>query len=52
MTILLWITCATVLRGVLSALAAALFAITAKIARIPVLISHAAGTLLGAAGSQ
>jgi hypothetical protein len=33
---------------VLSALAAALFAIKARIAQIPVLISYAAGTLLGA----
>lgn len=48
MSILLWIICATVLDGVLSALAAAVFAIKAKIAQIPVLISYAVGTLLGA----
>jgi len=33
---------------VLSALAAAVFAIKAKIAQIPVLISYAVGTLFGA----
>ncbi|OGA03827.1 MAG: hypothetical protein A2W68_05840 [Betaproteobacteria bacterium RIFCSPLOWO2_02_64_14] len=48
MSILLWIICATVLGGVLSALAAAVFAIKAKIAQIPVLISYAVGTLFGA----
>lgn len=48
MSALVWIFCATILGGVLSALAAALFAIKAKITQIPVLISYAVGTLLGA----
>ena len=48
MSTLLWIICATVLGGVLSAAVAALFAIKARVAQIPVLISYAVGTLLGA----
>jgi len=48
MSVLLWIICATLLGGVLSALAAALFALRAKVAQIPILISYAVGALLGA----
>lgn len=48
MNTLLWIICATLAGGVLSALVAALFAIRASAAQIPVLISYAVGTLLGA----
>lgn len=49
MIILTWIVAATVLGGVLSVLAAALIALNAKITHVPVLISYAVGTLLGAA---
>ncbi len=49
MTILTWIVTATVLGGVLSVLAAALIALNAKLSHVPVLISYAVGTLLGAA---
>jgi zinc and cadmium transporter len=49
MTILTWIVAATVLGGVLSVLAAALIALHAKVTHVPVLISYAVGTLLGAA---
>lgn len=46
---LVWIIGATVAGGALSALLAALFAVKARTAQIPVLISYAVGTLLGAA---
>jgi zinc and cadmium transporter len=45
---LVWITAATVAGGVLSVLAAAALAMSARISWIPVLISYAVGTLLGA----
>ncbi|HSD99930.1 MAG TPA: ZIP family metal transporter [Burkholderiales bacterium] len=45
---LVWITAATVAGGVLSVVAAAAFALSARISWIPVLISYAVGTLLGA----
>jgi zinc and cadmium transporter len=45
---LVWIIAATIIGGVLSASAAALFALKARAAQIPVLISYAVGTLLGA----
>jgi zinc and cadmium transporter len=45
---LVWITAATVAGGVLSVLAAAALALSARISWIPVLISYAVGTLLGA----
>jgi zinc and cadmium transporter len=45
---LLWIIGATLVGGALSALLAALFAIKARTAQIPVLISYAVGALLGA----
>jgi zinc and cadmium transporter len=48
MTTLSWIVAATVLGGVLSVLAASLFALYAKAAQIPMLISYAVGALLGA----
>jgi zinc and cadmium transporter len=48
MNALLWIISATVLGGVLSVIAAALFAVKARVTQIPVLISYAVGTLLGA----
>ena len=48
MTTLSWIVAATLLGGVLSVLAAALFALKAKAAQVPVLISYAVGALLGA----
>ena len=49
MIILTWIVAATLLGGLLSVLAAALIALNAKITHVPVLISYAVGTLLGAA---
>lgn len=48
MTTLSWIVGATLLGGVLSVLAAALFALKAKASQIPILISFAVGALLGA----
>ena len=48
MTTLSWIVATTLLGGVLSVLAAMLFAVYAKITQIPVLISYAVGALLGA----
>lgn len=48
MSVLAWIITATVLGGVLSVVAAAAFALNAKINQVPVLISYAVGTLLGA----
>lgn len=48
MTTLAWIVAATVLGGVLSVAAAALFALRAGVQQVPVLISYAVGTLLGA----
>ena len=45
---LVWITVATVAGGVLSVVAAAALALSARISWIPVLISYAVGTLLGA----
>ncbi|MFN7086297.1 MAG: ZIP family metal transporter [Burkholderiales bacterium] len=48
MTALAWIIVATVLGGVLSVAAAAIIALNAKLAHVPVLISYAVGTLLGA----
>ena len=45
---LVWIIGATLVGGVLSALVAALFAVKARVAQIPVLISYAVGALLGA----
>jgi len=45
---LVWIIGATLVGGVLSALIAALFALKARVAQIPVLISYAVGALLGA----
>ena len=44
-----WIVIATLLGGILSVIAAALFALRARPARVPMLISYAIGTLLGAA---
>jgi len=44
-----WIILATLAGGVLSALAASLFAIKAKASQIPMLVSYAVGALLGAA---
>jgi len=44
-----WIILATLAGGVLSALAAGLFAIQAKASQIPMLVSYAVGALLGAA---
>ena len=49
MNTLSWIILATLAGGVLSALAAALFAIQAKASQIPMLVSYAVGALLGAA---
>lgn len=49
MTTLGWILAATVAGGVLSVLAAAAIALSARSAWIPILISYAVGTLLGAA---
>jgi zinc and cadmium transporter len=48
MSAIVWILGTTFLGGVLSAVAAALLAIKAKLTQIPVLISYAVGTLLGA----
>jgi zinc and cadmium transporter len=48
MTTLAWIGAATVAGGVLSVAAAAAFALRARAAHIPVLISYAVGALLGA----
>ena len=48
MTIFSWIVAATLLGGVISVAVAAIFALTAKITQVPVLISYAVGTLLGA----
>ena len=48
MTTLSWIIATTLAGGVLSVLAASLFAMYAKAAHIPVLISYAVGALLGA----
>jgi zinc and cadmium transporter len=48
MTPLAWIVATTLAGGVLSVLAASLFAMYAKAAHIPVLISYAVGALLGA----
>ena len=45
---LVWITAATVAGGVLSVVAAAALALSARISWIPILISYAVGTLLGA----
>lgn len=49
MSTLLWIIVATVAGGILSAAVAALFALKAKPAQVPMLISYAVGALLGAA---
>jgi len=49
MPILAWIVTVTVLGGLLSVLAAAAFALRAKPTQVPMLISYAIGTLLGAA---
>lgn len=48
MSVLAWIIAATLLGGVLSVVAAAAFAFNAKLNQVPVLISYAVGTLLGA----
>jgi zinc and cadmium transporter len=48
MTTLSWIVAATLLGGVLSVLIASLFAVYAKAAQVPMLISYAVGALLGA----
>jgi zinc and cadmium transporter len=48
MTTLAWILVATVAGGVLSVAAAGVLALTARTAWIPILISYAVGTLLGA----
>jgi zinc and cadmium transporter len=48
MSPLAWIVATTLLGGVLSVLAASLFAMYAKATQIPVLISYAVGALLGA----
>lgn len=48
MTTLSWIVAATLLGGVLSVVTASLFALNAKAAHVPVLISYAVGALLGA----
>lgn len=49
MSTLTWIILTTLAGGVLSALVASLFAIKAKAAQIPMLVSYAVGALLGAA---
>ena len=49
MNTLSWIIVATVAGGILSAAVAALFAIKAKPAQVPMLVSYAVGALLGAA---
>src|SRR5688500_1068306 len=48
MPVLAWIILASVVGGVLSIAAAATLAVTARAAHVPVLISYAVGTLLGA----
>ena len=48
MTTLAWILAATIAGGLLSVAAAAVLALTARSAWIPILISYAVGTLLGA----
>ena len=48
MSILAWIVATTVLGGVLSVIAAAIIALSAKARHVPILISYAVGTLLGA----
>ncbi|MBI3935778.1 MAG: ZIP family metal transporter [Betaproteobacteria bacterium] len=48
MSSLAWIVGATVLGGVLSVLVAALFALNARLAQVPILVSYAVGALLGA----
>jgi zinc and cadmium transporter len=48
MTTLAWIGAATVAGGVLSVVAAGVFALRARAAHVPVLISYAVGALLGA----
>jgi len=48
MSILTWIIATTVLGGVLSVIAAAVIALNAKASHVPILISYAVGTLLGA----
>ena len=48
MTPLSWIIATTLLGGVLSVLAASVFAAYAKVTQIPILISYAVGALLGA----
>ena len=48
MNTLTWIILATLAGGILSALAAALFALRAKPAQVPMLVSYAVGALLGA----
>jgi zinc and cadmium transporter len=48
MSTLTWIVLATLLGGVLSVAIAAVFALNAKAAQVPVLISYAVGALLGA----
>lgn len=49
MSTLAWITAASILGGVLSVAFAALFALSARTARVPMLVSYAIGALLGAA---
>jgi len=49
MSTLSWIAAASLLGGVLSVACAALFALTARAARVPMLVSYAIGALLGAA---
>jgi zinc and cadmium transporter len=49
MSTLGWITAASLLGGVLSVACAALFALTARAAWVPMLVSYAIGALLGAA---
>ena len=49
MSTLAWITAASLLGGVLSVACAALFALTARAAWVPMLVSYAIGALLGAA---
>lgn len=48
MTTLIWIIATTVLGGILSVIAAAIIALNAKVSHVPILISYAVGTLLGA----
>jgi zinc and cadmium transporter len=49
MPVLTWIVVATLLGGILSVIGAAAFALRARPAQVPMLISYAIGTLLGAA---